>query len=140
MLSTRSVTRFELCDDVHRADHGIYSQATEQASNHATEFRQAVALSKHKGAGKANPYKANFGQQIAILVVRQVQLVVAAPTTFIIRLGSNVLQALIVGAICDFSPHPLIAPSADMTCHPVYKPASDATGSFMVAGGLYLLV
>ncbi|KAK4701336.1 hypothetical protein P7C70_g4898, partial [Phenoliferia sp. Uapishka_3] len=96
-------------------------KAAEEASNHVTEFRLAVANSKHKGAGKANPYKANFGQQIAILVVRQVQLVVAAPTTFIIRLGSNVLQSLIVGAI-------------------FYKPASDATGSFIVAGGLYFTV
>ncbi|KAL8291564.1 hypothetical protein RQP46_002542 [Phenoliferia psychrophenolica] len=96
-------------------------KATEQASNHAEEFRLAVAKSKHKGAGKANPYKANFAQQIGVLVVRQVQLVIAAPTTFLIRLGSNVLQSLIVGAI-------------------FYKPASDATGSFMVAGGLYFTV
>jgi hypothetical protein len=48
-------------------------------------------------------------------------MVVSNPLDFIIRLASNIIQAVVVGSI-------------------TYKPAPNAGGSFAVAGGLFFTV
>ncbi len=96
-------------------------KAQEAASDHADQFRLAVKKSKHDATGKPNPYKVNFAQQTAVLVRRQLQLVIATPGDFIIRLASNALQAVVVGSI-------------------FYRPPSDALGSYAKAGALYFTV
>ncbi|KAL8279014.1 hypothetical protein RQP46_008683 [Phenoliferia psychrophenolica] len=88
------------------------------SSNDADEFRAGVAASKAPLTGKANAYKVNFFTQVGALVKSQARLQVADPRNFIIRIGSNCLQATLVGAVC-------------------YKPAADSAGSYTVAGAIF---
>lgn len=84
-----------------------YKQRHAEA-NHSDEFRHAVKSSKHPGAGKATAYRVNFAQQVAILCKRQLQLTRSDMTSFVYRIGSNVLQAVLVGAVCKshfYPPH-----------------------------------
>ena len=90
-------------------------------SNDSDQFKQAVALSKARGTGKANSYKVPFHTQVAVLTQRQVALIRADKTTFLVRIASNILQAVIIGAIC-------------------YKPPDDANGSYELAGGIFFSV
>ena len=98
-----------------------YYKANVALSSDADLFRQAVRHSKAKGTGKANSYKVPFYLQVAVLIRRQMLLIKADRTTFLIRMGSNVLQATIIGAIC-------------------YKPSQDANGSYELAGALFFAV
>jgi len=91
------------------------------ASDDSVLFRQAVALSKAAGTGKANPYKVPFPTQVVVLVKRQIELMKADKITFIVRVASNILQATIIGAVC-------------------YKPAKNANGSYEIAGGIFFSV
>lgn len=84
----------DLQQDIQR-----YKERQAQSSN-AEEFRTAVKNSKHPGARKSTPYRVNFAQQVAILCKRQLQLTRTDMTSFIYRIGSNVLQAVLVGAVC----------------------------------------
>lgn len=76
-----------------------YKQRHAEAG-HADEFRHAVQSSKHPGAGKATAYRVNFAQQVVILCVRQLQLTRSDMVSFVYRIGSNILQAVLVGAVC----------------------------------------
>ncbi|OCF57190.1 hypothetical protein L486_04646 [Kwoniella mangroviensis CBS 10435] len=96
-------------------------RAEHSSNKHADEFRAAVKHSKHRGTGKKNSYKVNFARQSVVLIKRQANLVRSAPKDLIIKLGSNLLQAVVVGSI-------------------FYKPAANASGSFAVAGGLFFTI
>ncbi|KAK4688966.1 hypothetical protein P7C73_g1137, partial [Tremellales sp. Uapishka_1] len=103
-----------------KADIEAYKAFHATATN-GDEFRHAVAQSKHKMAGKATPYKANFFQQVHALALRQIRLTKADRTTFIIRVMSNCLNSVAVGAI-------------------FYKPADNAAGSFSTNGAIFFVV
>ncbi|ADV25737.1 ABC transporter PMR5, putative [Cryptococcus gattii WM276] len=105
----------ELQQDIQK-----YKQRHAETSN-ADEFRRAVKSSKHHGAGKANAYQVNFAQQVAILCVRQLQLTRSDMLSFLYRIGSNILQAVLVGAVC-------------------YKPPNNSAGSFAIAGALFFCI
>ncbi|AFR98586.2 ABC transporter PMR5 [Cryptococcus neoformans C23] len=97
-----------------------YKERHAQSSN-ADEFQTAVKNSKHPGVGKSTSYRVNFAQQVAILCKRQLQLTRSDMTSLVYRLGSNVLQAVLVGAVC-------------------YKPPNNSAGSFAVAGALFFCI
>ncbi|OXG76830.1 ABC transporter PMR5, partial [Cryptococcus neoformans D17-1] len=97
-----------------------YKQRHAEAG-HADEFRHAVKSSKHPGAGKATAYRVNFAQQVVILCVRQLQLTRSDMVSFVYRIGSNILQAVLVGAVC-------------------YKPPNNSAGSFAIAGALFFCI
>ena len=84
----------DLQQDIQR-----YKERHAQSSN-ADEFQTAVKNSKHPGAGKSTSYRVNFAQQVAILCKRQLQLTRSDMTSLVYRIGSNVLQAVLVGAVC----------------------------------------
>ncbi|ODO11420.1 hypothetical protein I350_00200 [Cryptococcus amylolentus CBS 6273] len=90
-------------------------------SSHSDEFRKAVKRMKHHGGGKKTPYRQNFASQVAILCKRQYQQTMNDKRSFAYRIGSNVLQATLVGAVC-------------------YKPKSNAQGSFAIAGALFFSI
>ncbi|TYJ57551.1 hypothetical protein B9479_001633 [Cryptococcus floricola] len=84
-------------------------------------FRQSVKSSKHHGAGKKSSYRVNFAEQVMILSKRQYHLTRNDMRSFVYRIGSNVLQAVLVGAIC-------------------YKPKNNSQGSFAIAGALFFSI
>jgi hypothetical protein len=50
-------------------------------------------------SGRRTAFQKNFVQQVASLIVRQSRLTIADKATFIIRVASNVMNAVAVGAI-----------------------------------------
>lgn len=115
-----------------------YKERHAQSSN-ADEFQTAVENSKHPGVGKSTSYRVNFAQQVAILCKRQLQLTRSDMTSLVYRLGSNVLQAVLVGAACrsrSYSPHVKVL----LTPRSGYKPPNNSAGSFAVAGALFFCI
>jgi hypothetical protein len=66
----------------------------------------AVKKSKATWSGNRTAFQKNFFQQVATLVVRQSRLTIADKATFMIRVASNALNAVAVGAIGWFLFHP----------------------------------
>jgi hypothetical protein len=50
-------------------------------------------------SGRRTAFQKNFVQQVASLIVRQSRLTIADKATFIIRVASNVMNAVAVSAI-----------------------------------------
>lgn len=80
------------------ADIAAY-KARHEREDHDAAFRQGVKASTHALAGRRNPYRKNFFQQVAVLVVRQWRLTLADRRTLVSKIVSNLLQSTLVGAI-----------------------------------------
>lgn len=92
------------------------AQTEHAASSNTQDFLAAVAKSKQPGSGKTTGYKTNFALQVATLVKAQFRVQRADLRTFWVRVISNTLQAVLVGAI-------------------FFRPPPTANGAFSVIGG-----
>jgi ATP-binding cassette subfamily G (WHITE) protein 2 (SNQ2) len=90
--------------------------------------------------GRGNPYKVNFFVQVWALVNRQFALTKADLATFAIRIGSNVLNATLVGSICRLSPPHALSTKLTPAVASVYKPPDNAAGSFATAGAIFFAI
>lgn len=75
-----------------------YSQ-TETAHTDTASFIESVALEKDNGLSKRSPLTISFPRQVMACVCRQYQILWGDKPTFIIKQGSNLIQALISGSL-----------------------------------------
>jgi ATP-binding cassette subfamily G (WHITE) protein 2 (SNQ2) len=121
-------TAEEFASYFRKSDHFLRLQeeiklykARHTNADNGDAFKMSVKTSKHPGTGHATAFRVNFAQQILVLCRRQLQLLNADRWTFGARLGSNILQATLVGAIA-------------------YKPPDNANGSYAIAGALFFVI
>lgn len=77
-------------------------QADHSDGKDADMFRNGVKSAKHFGVGRKSAFRVNLFQQIGILCKRQIRLTWADKPSFLAQIASNVLQAVLVGAVCEF--------------------------------------
>jgi hypothetical protein len=76
-----------------------WSQAFHGSAPNTQYLLDAVKKSKASMSGRRTAFQKNFVQQVASLIVRQSRLTIADKATFIIRVASNAMNAVAVGAI-----------------------------------------
>jgi hypothetical protein len=96
-------------------------QAFHETAPNSDLLLEAAQQSKASGSGRKTAFQRNVLQQIAALILRQTRLTIADRDTFIIRIVSNILNAVAVGAIA-------------------YRPPNNAAGALDTAGAIFFVI
>lgn len=74
-------------------------QQSKTVAKDTEEFKQTVALEKHRGVPTKSANTTNFAHQVHTAVIRQFQLMWGDKSTLIIKQGATVVQALLGGSL-----------------------------------------
>jgi ATP-binding cassette subfamily G (WHITE) protein 2 (SNQ2) len=91
---------------------------TEEAQNHTQAFKEEVQIEKHKFLPKSSNMTTSFATQVRACVRRQYQIIWGDKSTFYVKQGSTVIQALITGSL-------------------FYNSPGDSTGLFLKSGAIF---
>ncbi|KAL5113816.1 hypothetical protein ACEQ8H_008317 [Pleosporales sp. CAS-2024a] len=92
---------------------------TDAAKANTDTFRRAISMDKSPKLPKTSPMTVSFLQQVRACVTRQYQIIWGDKPTFVIKQGSNVVQALIAGSL-------------------FYNAPDNSAGLFVKGGALFL--
>lgn len=69
------------------------------AIKNTTQFENAIAYEKHKSLPKSSPLTTSFATQVMTCIKRQYQIIWGDKASFLIKQGSTLIQALVVGSL-----------------------------------------
>lgn len=100
-------------------DQELDYHTTEEAKNNTHTFCEAIRLDRSPRLLKTSPMTVSFQDQVKACVIRQYQILWGDKSTFFIKQGSTIIQALISGSL-------------------FYHAPSNSAGLFIKGGALFL--